>query len=89
MFFIIVYIILVLKNKKKICWKNKGEPILYKNGIGQYDTDNKLIKEFVSKFDWERKLGISDESINKALEKNISYANNYFKRLPEKIKCFD
>lgn len=75
--------------KKKFVEKNKGEPILYKNGIGQYDINNKLIKEFVSKFDCERKLGISDKSMNKALEKNIAYNNNYFKRLPEKIKCFD
>jgi hypothetical protein len=75
--------------KKKFVEKNKGEPILYKNGIGQYDTNNKLIKEFVSKFDCERKLGISDKSMNKALENNISYANYYFKRLPEKTKCFD
>jgi len=75
--------------KKKFVEKNKGEPILYKNGIGQYDINNKLIKEFVSKFDCERKLGISDKSMNKALEKNIAYNNNNFKRLPEKIKCFD
>lgn len=75
--------------KKKFIEKNKGEPILYKNRIGQYDLNNKLIKEFVSKFDCERKLGISDKSMNKALEKNIAYSNNYFKRLPEKTKCFD
>lgn len=75
--------------KKKFIDKNNGEPILYKNGIGQYNLNNKLIKEFVSKFDCERKLGISCKSMNKSLEKNIAYANNYFKRLPEKIKCFD
>ena len=75
--------------KKKFVEKNKGEPILYKNGIGQYNTNNKLVKEFVSKFDCERTLGISDKSMNKALEKNIAYNNNYYKRLPEKTKCFD
>ena len=81
MVFIIVYMIFVEKNK--------GEPILYKNGIGQYDLTNLLVKEFVSKFDCEKKLGISDKSMNKALEKIIAYNNNYFKRLPEKIKCLD
>ncbi len=75
--------------KKKFVEKNKSEPILYKNGIGQYDLTNKLVKEFVSKFDCERSLGISDKTMNKALEKNIAYNSHYYKRLPEKIKCFD
>jgi hypothetical protein len=56
--------------KKKFVEKNKGIPILYKNGNGQYDLTNKLFKEFVSKFDCERILGISD--------KNISYNNYYY-----------
>ena len=75
--------------KKKFIEKNKGIPILYKNGIGQYDLTNKLVKEFVSKFDCERKLGISDKTMNKALEKNISYNNHYYRRLAEKTKCFN
>ncbi len=75
--------------KKKFIEKNKSEPILYKNGVGQYDLTNKLVKEFVSKFDCERTLGISDKTMGKALDKNISYNNFYYKRLPEKIKCFD
>jgi len=75
--------------KKQFNEKNKGEPILYKNGVGQYDSTNKLVKEFVSKFDCERSLGISDKTMNKSLDKNIAYNNFYYKRLPEKIKCFD
>ena len=76
--------------KKKFIEKNNGNsPILYRNGVGQYDLANKLVKEFVSKFDCERTLGISDKSMNKALEKNIAYNNNYYKRMPEKTKCFN
>jgi hypothetical protein len=75
--------------KKKFIEKNKSEPILYKNGVGQYDLTNKLVKEFVSKFDCERTLRISDRTMNKTLDKNISYNNFYYKRLPEKVKCFD
>ena len=75
--------------KKKFIEKNKSEPILYKNGIGQYDLTNLLVKEFVSKFDCERTLRISDRTMNKTLDKNISYNNFYYKRLPEKIKCFE
>jgi hypothetical protein len=75
--------------KKKFVEKNKGVPILYKNGVGQYDLNNKLIKEFVCKFDCARALGLGDRSLNKALDKNIPYNNNYFKKLPEKTKCFE
>lgn len=74
--------------KKKFVEKNKGEPILYKNGIGQYDLKNNLIKEFVCKFDCERKNQISCKTMNKALDKNISYNDYFYKRLPEKTKCF-
>lgn len=62
-------------------------PILYKDGIGQYDSNNKLIKEHVCKNHCCKKLGISDKSLNKALEKNIMYNNYYFKHLGEKLFC--
>lgn len=88
-FYYILYETCSEELKKMFIEKNKSEPILYKNGIGQYDLNNKLIKEFVSKFDCERKLGISDKSMSKVLEKEISYNNYYFKRLPEKTKCFN
>lgn len=70
-----------LKNKFKII------PCLFKDGVGQYDSENKLIKEFVCKNACCKILGISDKSLNKALEKNIMYNNFYFKHLGEKLKC--
>jgi hypothetical protein len=88
-FYYVLYDICTDELKKKFIDKNNGIPILYKNGIGQYDLKNKLINEFVSKFDCERTVGIGDKSMNKALEKDIAYNNHYYKRLPEKIKCFD
>ena len=74
--------------KKNFIKKNKGDPILYKNGIGQYDKSNILIKEFVSKYDCARTLGIGDRSLSNALEKNIPYNEKYFKYLENKTKCF-
>ena len=68
--------------------KKHGEPILYKDGIGQYDKDNKLIKEFISKNACCMNLAISDKSLTKALKQNISYNNYYFKYLDTKDKCF-
>ena len=75
--------------KKQFIILNKGEPILYKNGIGQYDSKNNLIKEFTSKYDCVRNFGIGDKSLSKSLEKNIPYKEYYFKFLPEKTKCFN
>jgi hypothetical protein len=50
--------------------KNNYEiPILYKDGIGQYDSNNNLVKEHTCKFHCMKTNGISDKSLNKALEK--------------------
>ena len=66
--------------------KNNGEqPILYKDGIGQYDLNNHLIKEFVCKNNCGKALGISDKSLTKAIDQNIPYNGYYYKRLGEKL----
>jgi phage anti-repressor protein len=67
--------------------KNKGKPILYKNGIGQYDSKGKLISEFVCKYDCARALKIGDKTLNKCLENNTQYNGTAFKYLDKKIKC--
>jgi hypothetical protein len=64
-----------------------GEPVLYKNGIGQYTHDNKLIKNFICKYDCIKQLKISDRTLRKALDNNIIYNNNYFKCIGSKLTC--
>jgi prophage antirepressor-like protein len=63
-----------------------GEPILYKDGIGQFSIDNLLIKEFVCKYDCIKQLKMSDKTLTKALDKNILYSSFYFKRIGSKLK---
>ena len=63
-----------------------GTPMLYKNGVGQYDTNNNLIKEFECKYDCIKSLAISDKTLTKALTKNIPYNGYYYKELGEKLK---
>ena len=77
-----------LKNKFKKK-NNNSNPILYKNGIGQYDSYDNLIKEFICKYDCIRSLRISDKTLAKALDKNKMYNNCYFKYIGSKIKAFD
>jgi phage anti-repressor protein len=63
-----------------------GEPLLYKNGIGQYDLNNNLIKEFSCKYDVIRELKMSDKTLTKALINNVPYNNYYYKELGSKAK---
>jgi len=68
--------------------QTNGDPMLYKNGLGQYDAENNLIREFICKYDCIKQLKISDKTLAKALDKNILYNGSYFKELNSKLKIF-
>jgi len=63
-----------------------GEPLLYKDGIGEYDSAGNLIKEFVCKYDCIKKLQISDKTLTKALDKPVMYNNSHFKTIGSKLQ---
>jgi hypothetical protein len=67
--------------------EKNGSLLLYKNGIGQYDVNNNLVKEFSCKYDCIRELKMSDKTLAKALTNNIPYNNYYYKELGSKITC--
>jgi prophage antirepressor-like protein len=62
-----------------------GEPILYKDGVGQFDQNNVLIGEFRSKSDCQKYLKMSDKTLIKALNKNIMYNQHYFRKIGNKM----
>ena len=64
-----------------------GMPLLYKNGVGQYDLQNNLIREFSCKYDCLKTLLMSDKTLAKALNKNVPYNGFYFKEIGSKLKC--
>lgn len=66
--------------------ENNGEPILYKEGVGQYDNQNNLIKEFICKYDCIKQLKMSDKTLRKALDEKVMYNNYYFKYIGSKLK---
>ena len=66
--------------------KKHGEPLLYKDGLGQYTHENKLIKEYICKYYCCQELKISDRTLNKAIDNNILYNNYYFKKMGSKLK---
>lgn len=65
--------------------EKNGQPLLYKNGIGQYDLNHKLVREFSCKYDCIRELKMSDKTLTKSLLNNIPYNNFYYKELGEKL----
>lgn len=66
--------------------RNRGcDPILYKEGVGQYDQYHQLIREFTCKYDCLRKLCMSDKTLAKALDKPVAYQGSYFKRLGTRV----
>jgi predicted nuclease with TOPRIM domain len=62
-----------------------GQPKLYKNGVGQYDLHNNLVKEFGCKYDCIRELKMSDKTLHKSLQNNIPYNNYYYKEIGAKL----
>jgi prophage antirepressor-like protein len=64
-----------------------GQPLLYKDGVGQFDLQNNLVKEFVCKYDCIKQLKISDKTLTKALDKNMPYNNFLYQKLEPKVKC--
>jgi len=72
---------------KNIFELNNKEPLLYKNGIGQYNQENNLVKEFSCKYDCIKSLMMSDKTLAKALDKNIQYNGYFYKSIGSKLCC--
>ena len=66
--------------------EKNSAPLLYKNGVGQFDLQNNLIKTFTCKYDCIKQLKISDKTLTKALTKNMQYNGYYFRELGSKLK---
>jgi hypothetical protein len=69
--------------------RNHGDPLLYKDGVGQYDENNNLVRSFSSKYDCIKKLHISDKTLAKCLEKNNVYNGHSYKYIGSKLSCFE
>jgi prophage antirepressor-like protein len=71
---------------KELFEEKNGQPLLYKNGVGQFDNQNNLVKEFACKYDCLKALSISDKTLAKALNNNMAYNGFYFKEIGPKLK---
>jgi hypothetical protein len=62
-----------------------GEFILYKDGAGQFDADNKLVQEFTSKYDCMTKLSICQKTFERAFNKELMYKGYYFRSMESRL----
>jgi hypothetical protein len=62
-----------------------GDCILYKDGVGQFDINKRIVKEFTCKYECMTTLHISQKSMEKVLNKNITYNNYYFRTLDARV----
>jgi len=66
--------------------QHNGYPILYRSGIGQYDTNNNLTKIFLCKYYCSNILAISDKTLSKSIKQNLAYNGYYYKEIGDKLK---
>lgn len=67
--------------------KSIKDLLLYKSGIGKYDSNGVLLQEFRSKQHCQQELKIGEKSLNKALLSGNSYNCFIYKNLEEKLSC--
>jgi prophage antirepressor-like protein len=65
--------------------EKNGCPILYKNGVGQFDLNGNMTNEYSCKYDCIKELKISDKTLAKCINKDIAYNGFYYRELGEKL----
>jgi hypothetical protein len=64
------------------------KPVLYKDGVGKYDANHNLIKEYTSKYDCVKNdYDIGEKTLKKALETGAIYNGFYYRLLGPKLNC--
>ena len=64
---------------------NNGYPVLYRNGVGQYDENENLIHIFLCKYYCCNILGISDKSLTKSIKNNLPYNGHFFREIGDRL----
>ena len=62
-----------------------GSFLLYKQGVGTFNKEGKLVGEYICKDDCVKRLRISQKSLAKVLDKDITYDGLHFRNLPPKL----
>jgi len=62
-----------------------GNFVLYKQGVGTFDKEGKQLQEFICKDDCVKKVKISQKSLAKVLDKDLTYNGFHFRSLAPKL----
>lgn len=62
-----------------------GSPLLYKNGVGQFDLNGNMTNEYSCKYDCIKELKMSDKTLAKCINKDVAYNGFYYKEIGEKL----
>jgi predicted nucleic acid-binding Zn-ribbon protein len=65
--------------------EKNGSPLLYKNGVGQFDLNGNMTNEYSCKYDCIKELKMSDKTLAKCINKDIAYNCFYYKEIGEKL----
>jgi very-short-patch-repair endonuclease len=67
-----------------------GNPILYKNGVGQFDTNGIMTREFTCKYDFTNgDFKIAEKTLRKCLTQNLVFNNYTYKHIGSKLQVHD
>lgn len=70
----------------KYCCGDRTKLLLYKDGLGQYDLNENLTREFSCKYDCITILKMSDKTLAKSMDQNKAFNNFYYRKLGRKRK---
>lgn len=65
--------------------EKNGPPLLYKNGVGQFDLNGNMTTEYSCKYDCIKELKMSDKTLAKCIHKNMPYNGFFYKEIGEKL----
>ena len=62
--------------------------LLYKDGLGMYNENGELIKEYKCKYDCIKTEKISDKTLAKAMAEDKAYNGYKYRELPSRLSCY-
>ena len=62
--------------------------LLYKDGLGMYNENGELVKEYKCKYDCIKLERMSDKTLAKAMSEDKSYNGYKYRELPSRLSCY-
>jgi len=73
---------------QKFTEKYNKDVVLYKDGLGIYNENGELVKEYKCKYDCIKTERMSDKTLAKAMSEDKSYNGCKYRELPSRLSCY-